>query len=60
MNGMSRSPLERCAYILEERLADAPALPPAYAQCLKDALKYVRRADEAVRAADMILKGGVK
>jgi len=44
--------------VMEMRVLIAPSLPPAYAQCLKDALKHLRKADAAVRAADMILCGG--
>ena len=60
---MNRSPLERCAYILEERLATRMNVTRNVTFMQDrgiDALKYVRRADEAVRVADMILKGGVK
>ena len=55
---MSRSPLERCIHVLEMRVIIAPSLPPAYAQCLKDALKHLRKANAAAHAADMILCGG--
>lgn len=53
----TRTRLQGLSRDIEQRIEYSPALPPAYRSMLRAASKHVRKADDALRAADMIING---